>query len=112
MNIIAGITGHTSKAGSFNLEVDRIIRMAVPKTFKSSDIAKFRRDCEIFLQRLQDSPKGFQDFLKEASAGNFGAAQAIAERVKITEEDFEREGGGWVVVVLIVVFLLIAHEAK
>lgn len=112
MNIIAGVTDLASKVGSFNTAVDHAVRIAVPKAFTARDLAKFRRDCEIFLERLQANPKDFQDFLKEASAGNFSAAQNIAKRIRITEEDFEREGGGWVVVVLIIVFLLIAHEAK
>jgi hypothetical protein len=47
-----------------------------------------------------------------ANSGNLCAAQSIAEELKLTEEDFEKEGGGWIVILLIVVFILIAHEAR
>lgn len=112
MNMIAGLDDVPSKAGSFKLSIDRLVRLSVPKSFTAKDITKLRRDCEIFLERLKNDPKKLQNFMNLAASGNLSDAQVVASELRITEEDFEKEGGGWIVLLLIVVFLLLAHDAK
>jgi len=111
MNMIAGITDIASNAGSFNLSFDELVRITVPK-FTPRDLTKLRRDCEILLERLKSNPEKFQQFVKSANSGDLLAAQAIAKELKLTESDFEKEGGGCIWVLVIIIILLCTKSAK
>lgn len=114
MNIIAGITDIPLNAGSFKTSIDQVINIAAPKSFTARDVAKLRRDCEILLERIKSNPKKIQTLLKLASSGNRTAVQAIAKELKLTEKDFEQEGGGcWMLlwfIIVILAFALIPEE--
>lgn len=107
MNLILGLAGASSKRnGSVNLSLDRLIRMSAPKSFTAREVAKVRRDCEILLERLKDDPKGFQSLVKVANSGDMSAARKLAKKMKLTELDFEKEGGGCFFL-LFVLFILV-----
>ncbi len=113
MNIVVGLAGVSSTSvGTFNLSIDQLVRLAVPESFAAPEIAKVRRDCEILLERLKSHPEGFQDLMKLAKSGDLSAVHALAKELKLTESDFEKEGGGFFLLVVLAILVLIYVDRK
>jgi len=109
MNVTASLTDINSKSGSLNASIDHAIRIAVPKSFTNKDLAKLRRDCEIILDRAKKNPDKMQAMMKLVFSGDLLGAQAIAKELKLTEVDFETEGGGcWILLIWVVYVIVIA----
>ena len=109
MNVIAGLTDINSKSGSLNVSIDHAIRIAAPKSFTEKDLAKLRRDCEIILDRAKNNPDRMQAMMKLVFAGDLSGAQTIGKELKLTEADFEKEGGGcWILLIWVVYVIVIA----
>jgi hypothetical protein len=107
VNIIAGVTEVAVKTGSFNTAFDQVVRIAAPRLPTGKDLTKIRRDCEILVQRIQKEPGKVQELLKAGLAGNMLAGRKLLGELKLTEKDFEAEGGGcWFFVVLAVIVIL------
>lgn len=65
------------------------------------------------MERLKRSPEKFQQLANLANAGNLSAAQAIVTELKLTEADFEKDGGGFIVLLIIFIIILAsASEAR
>jgi hypothetical protein len=112
MKIVAGLADIASTLGSFKLSSNRLLNIEVPKTAADGDITKLRRDCEILLERIKRSPGEFRNLVRLASSGNLPRAQALVQELKLTEEDFEKEGGGCFWLLVIIIIILCAREGK
>jgi hypothetical protein len=112
MKIVAGLADIASTLGSFKLSSEQLVRIDVPKAATDADIAKLRRDFEIFLERVKKSPDQFGNLMKLANSGNLSGAQALAQELRLTEEDFQKEGGGWIWVIVIIIIILCTRKAN
>jgi hypothetical protein len=70
---------------SFSLEVGAV----GPK-----EIKKALADSEIITKMLREHPKEMAAILNDFLAGRTEAAREAAVRIGLTEEDFQRQGGG------------------
>jgi hypothetical protein len=111
MNIIAGLSEIATNLGSSKLSLDHIARLAAPNSVTDQDLAKLRRDCEIVAARLQASPEKLKSLIQSGIGGDLVASSEIIQELKLTEEDFEREGGGFAWLVLLLVVLIIGGAA-
>jgi|HubBroStandDraft_6_1064221.scaffolds.fasta_scaffold270016_1 hypothetical protein len=110
MNIVVGLADVSSRSvGSFNLSIDQLVRIAVPESFGAPEVAKVRRDCEILLERIKGHPEGFQDLVKLANSGDLSAVHALAKKLKLTEPDFAKEGGGCIFLLVCLGILVLAY---
>lgn len=115
MNIVLGFTDIPSKSGSLTTAIDQVIRVAAPKSFTNKDFTKLRRDCEIILERIKANPDKMQVLMKSAFAGNLPDAQAVAKELKLTEADFEKEGGGCFILLglaFVILFEIVKHKVE
>ena len=109
MNITASFSGIHAKSGSLDASLDHAIRIAAPESFTDKDLVKLRRDCEIILDRAKTNPGKMQAMMKLVFSGDLSAAQAIAQELRLTEADFEKEGGGcWILLIWVIYVLVIA----
>lgn len=104
MNVTIGFTEIPSKSGSHSVSIDSLMSLVTPKSFTKRDVKKLRRDCEIVLDRIAKHPDKITTLMKLTLSGDLGGAQAIAKELKLTEADFEKEGGGcWCLILLLVI---------
>lgn len=109
MNVLAGLTDIPGKSGSLTASLDRAIRIAAPKSFTDKELGKLRRDCEIFLSRISQHPDKMLALMKAVTSGDLAGAQAIAKDLKLTEADFEKEGGGcWILLIWCIYVVVLA----
>jgi|GEM_PF-1746449 len=114
MNITVGLTEIASKIGSFDAAYDKVVHMAAPKSFTKKDLMKLRRDCELFLERIEKNPEQIQAVINLGLSGKLQAANDIVNKLKLREEDFEKEGGGfiWIIIIIIIIILVSTQDAK
>jgi len=109
MNITASLNEIPTQSGSLKASLDRAIRIAAPQSFTDKDLVKLRRDCEIILDRAKTHPEKMQAMMKLVFAGDISGAQKIARELKLTEADFEKEGGGcWILLIWVIYVIVIA----
>lgn len=111
MNVIAGISDTTFSISSFQTSLDQAIRIAAPKKYGPKEMKKLRRDCEILIDRLNKNPALFQKFMTLALAGNIAGASKVVVELKLTEQDFESEGGGCFILLVACCLLCVAVAA-
>lgn len=111
MNILVGLSELTTNLGSSKLSVDHLARLAGPNSVTDQDITKIRRDCEIVAERLQANPEKIKTLIKSCMDGDLLTGNDVIRELKLTEEDFEREGGGFAWLVALLVLLIIAGSA-
>jgi hypothetical protein len=114
MDIVLGLnSSKAAKFGSLTGSITDVVQLAFPKTLNTADLAKVKRDCEIVLDRLQKNPKAFQQIVQLTSAGKAPDARKIIKTLKLTEADFEKEGGGcWFLIGVLVILVLIYVDRK
>ena len=112
MNIIAGLSEIAAKAGSSNISLDQIVRIAAPKTFSKKDLNNLQRDCEALLQRIQKNPAKVQTLIKLGLAGNISAAADIARELKLGKGGSDTGQGGFIIIVIIVIIILIGTAGE
>jgi hypothetical protein len=114
VELVVSLLGATSEArDGLSLAVDRSISIALPLENRADVVARIARDCEIILERIQQDPKAVEGLVSAVTAGDLVRAKEIGKGVKLTEPDFEREGGGafWLVII-VGALLLYSSEAR
>jgi len=112
MNITVGLTEIASKIGSLDTAFDTVVRIAAPKSFTKTDLTKLRRDCELFLERIEKNPEQIQAVVNLGLSGKLQAANDIVNKLKLREEDFEKEGGGFIIILILIVILICASASE
>jgi hypothetical protein len=111
--LILGMTGMEAQLGSFGTVNDASLKLRLPETFAPSDIKRIARDCEVLKQKLDNDPGAMRELLTLVVGGRFAEARSVAEKLKLTEEDFAADGGGliWLAVAAAAAVLLWATDA-
>jgi hypothetical protein len=112
MNIIAGLTEATTKIGTYDAAFDQLVRITAPKSFTKKELTKLSRDCELFLDRIRKSPEQIQALMSLGLAGNLQGTNDILNKLKLREEDFEKEGGGCIWLLVIIIIIICTKQAK
>ena len=113
MKLIVGLSELPAPVSGFKIVTDRVAHIAVPGTFTAKDLGKLRRDCELLRDRIEKNPRKMQALVQHGLAGDEQAVADLAEELKLREEDFEKEGGGWIwVIVALACCLLLRGDTK
>lgn len=112
MNIIAGLSEIAAKAGSSNITLDQIVRIAAPKSFSKKDLIKLQRDCEILLECIRKNPEKVQALIKLGLAGNMLAAADVARELKLGKGNSDTDQGGFIIIVIIIIIILVASAGE
>ncbi len=72
------------------------------------DARKVLKDCELVRERLASSPESFRDIVDALRRADVKNAEAAARKLRLTEEDSVRAGGGIVGLLLLAAAVLVA----
>ena len=111
--IIIGINNLVRNEGGFEMNEDKIVRVPIPCDCGGENITKMGKDCEIFSKIVENFPDDMSDLFRQMSEGNWVEAQAIAKRMKLSEDDFIESGGGllWLAIPIAAGVLLYSRKA-
>lgn len=85
-----------------------------PKRFdfpETLDLERAARDAEILAGKLRDEPDRLREVLQAVKGGDKRSAVRGLKELGMSEEDFEREGGGlfWLVVIVVLLYATDAY---
>ena len=111
---VVTLSGFKHTMGGFTISRDHVVQVEMPEHFTTEDIQRFRIDAERLAARLRESPEEMKAFLDTAIQGDIRQAQQIAQKLKLTEEDFSAQGGGLIglIIVGIILLIVLAGEAR
>jgi hypothetical protein len=112
MKFIAGLSEINSKTGDFDTPYSEIVDIISPKNLTDKDFKKLLRDCEIILSRVKENPQQIQKLINLGLSGETLPMVKIKKELKLTEEDFTKEGGGWIWLLILLILLLLPKCAK
>src|SRR5271157_3807730 len=103
-----GLMGLEGELGSFKTMGDTVLTIQIPASFNHSHIQRMLRDCETLKAKLDNHPEEMAELLSHVAAGRFSEGRELAQKLKLTEEEFVSKDGGlfWVLIAVCAVVLL------
>lgn len=94
------LEGLQQSSGSAAVESNVAIHFPVNVAVNSSNLGVAQRDCEMLLEKMRTHPDEFAQLFDTVAASDLRRAVRIAQSIGITEDDFQREGGGFLPVLV------------
>jgi hypothetical protein len=108
---IIGISGLSGESGGFRLAQEHVVRFELPADFHAGHCETFQRDLKLLTQIASDHSNDFAEFQNAAVRNDFHEASRIAERIGLTEERFQADGGGFWIYIAAAAVVIGAYAA-
>lgn len=100
------VTSCEQKKGDFATSITYSRHLALPDKFELENVQRAQRDCEILGRILHSHPEDMSQLLELILKNDVAEAKQVASKLGLTEEDFTKQGGGFLWIVVIVVVLI------
>ena len=110
-HITVAIDHPNVKIGDTAIQREAVYKIPIPSNFGDKELAVLRKDFELLLKKIEDSPKDICSLVEAAAIGDAATARPIAKHLGLSEEAFQEQGGGWIGVAIAIGILLWSTDA-
>lgn len=108
--LIIGYENGDYKVGGFSSNQQILSNLDISGMEIPGSVKKIRRDCELFIEKIDNDPMQFEEIFGHMMSGSMEDAKVCCEKVGLYEEDFERDGGGLLHLVAVAVVATIIRQ--
>jgi hypothetical protein len=114
MQAVIGLTGFASQQGDFRVYKERLTRIELPGNFTADHIELMKKDLAAIIKIAEQQPQDFLSLNNAVLQYDLQAANQLAGKIGLTEENLRANGGdvwGVVAAIAIAAAILLASDS-